>query len=91
MLRHRAMLDDLRHYPHDSRFTCDVAIVGAGFALWTAFQREFRADGTRVAPRVHVMVRGEQAPNPASRVLLDGAHALGMSQTVLDWRDSGQD
>ena len=46
----------------------------------------------RGATRVHVMVRGEQAPNPASRVLLGNARdALGMPQAVLDWRYSHQD
>ncbi len=42
--------------------------------------------------RLFVMVRGEQAPNPASRVTLSrDRDALGLPRAVLDWRLSAQD
>lgn len=41
---------------------------------------------------LHIMVRAEQAPNPASRVLLgEELDALGMRRANLDWRLNAQD
>lgn len=41
---------------------------------------------------VALLVRGEQAPNPDSRVTLDRAvDAIGMPRVRLDWRLNGQD
>ncbi|MEX2481056.1 MAG: GMC family oxidoreductase [Gammaproteobacteria bacterium] len=46
----------------------------------------------RGTTRVNVMVRGEQAPNPASRVTLAATcDALGMPHAALDWRLSAID
>lgn len=42
--------------------------------------------------RVNVMVRAEQAPNPASRITLDATRdALGVPKAALDWRLSALD
>jgi len=42
--------------------------------------------------QLHIMVRAEQAPNPASRVVLgEKRDALGVRQADLDWQLSGQD
>lgn len=48
---------------------------------------------SRTRPRhLYVMVRGEQAPNPASRVCLGSDRdALGMRRARLDWRLGEQD
>lgn len=51
-----------------------------------------RVNFGRGITRVHVMVRGEQAPNPASRVTLaQETDALGVPRAVLDWRLSELD
>lgn len=164
-----------RYFMEHPHGRAGVLETGAGFPLWAAFQRQRRADGSRVAPvllpaetlqrntgilntaftfklqrdaalglslrkrlyndlkhglaptrgkrrlwhtyrdlrkliqrtvrqpierlrfergrtRVNVMVRGEQAPNPASRVTLAAARdALGMPHAALDWRLSAID
>ncbi|MGR8919985.1 MAG: FAD-dependent oxidoreductase, partial [Gammaproteobacteria bacterium] len=55
-------------------------------------QRIARRRFARGVTRVNVMVRGEQAPNPASRVTLDDARdALGLPRARLDWRLSAID
>jgi len=75
-----------------------------GRALWhgyragkAALQRSLRDrfERTRVAmglTQLHIMVRAEQAPNPASRVVLaKECDALGTPQADLDWQLNGQD
>ncbi len=91
----RRLYDELKHGLDPTR---------RGRALWHGYraarrtlQRSLRrplarrrhAAGTT---RVHVMVRGEQAPNPDSRVRLgDERDALGVRRAVLDWRLSSLD
>ena len=75
-----------------------------GRTLWqsyraakAALQRTVREpfERTRVAlglTGLHIMVRAEQAPNPASRVLLGVERdALGMRRANLDWQLNAQD
>jgi len=75
-----------------------------GRTLWqtyragkAALQRTVREpfERTRAAlglTGLHIMVRAEQAPNPASRVLLGAERdALGMRRANLDWQLNAQD
>lgn len=75
-----------------------------GRTLWqgyrrgkAALQRTLRQpfERTRMAmglTGLHVMVRAEQAPNPASRVVLaNKTDALGVPQADLNWQLNGQD
>ena len=75
-----------------------------GRALWhsyragkAALQRSLRdrferARVTMDLTQLHIMVRAEQAPNPASRVVLGNkSDALGVPQANLDWQLNGQD
>ena len=58
----------------------------------TVRQHVERLRFARGLTRVHVMVRGEQAPNPASRVTLSTARdALGVPRAMLEWRLSELD
>ena len=75
-----------------------------GRALWhsyragkAALQRSLRDrfERTRISmglTQLHIMVRAEQAPNPASRVVLsEKRDALGVPQADLNWQLNGQD
>lgn len=90
-----------RLYGH---FKHELAPSRGGRRLWHAYrglrkaiQRHLRQPFERARHalglvRVHVMVRAEQAPNPASRVRLgDTVDALGLPRAVLDWRLSTLD
>jgi len=62
------------------------------FVQRTTRERTARARFARGQTRVHVIVRAEQAPNPASRVTLASTRdALGMPHAALEWRRSELD
>ena len=62
------------------------------FVQRTTRERTARARFARGQTRVHVIVRAEQAPNPASRVTLAPTRdALGMPHAALCWRRSELD
>ncbi len=92
---HKRLYNDLKH---------QLAPTRANRALWHRYRdlRRFiqhrvrrRVESVRFARgtrRVNVMVRAEQAPNPASRVRLAGERdALGMPRAALEWRLSELD
>ncbi|MGE0483948.1 MAG: GMC family oxidoreductase [Gammaproteobacteria bacterium] len=87
-----------RELQHDLAPTRNNRRLWQGYRrLRKAFQRSLRrpieqARLRRGLTRVHVIVRGEQAPNPASRVLRTTERdALGMPRVGLDWRLSAID
>jgi hypothetical protein len=62
------------------------------FIQRTTRERTARAKFARGLTRVHVIVRAEQAPNPASRVTLASTRdAFEVPHAALDWRRSEVD
>ena len=62
------------------------------FIQRTTRERTARARFVRGLTRVHVIVRAEQAPNPASRVTLAStSDAFGVPHAALEWRRSELD
>ncbi|HYD25702.1 MAG TPA: GMC family oxidoreductase [Croceibacterium sp.] len=82
-----------------SRIKHDMSPTRAGRTLWTTAKRLAGTAQRHVDPlrpwllhklgrlEIALLVRGEQAPNPDSRVLLSpDRDALGMRRAMLDWR-----
>lgn len=87
-----------------SRIKHDMAPTRFGRTLWTGTKRAAGFAQRTIDPlrpwllhklgsvEIALLVRGEQAPNPASRVLLtDEPDALGVPRVALDWQLSELD